>query len=189
VGEKEIKKGSVVSVPQVVELKYPRDERLHRIKPMEGHPLGIVCARGVHAEEVIYSPDRLPFPMKRIGNRGEGKLERISWEEAFELSARLIKKIVEKYGPEAMAIIQGGEGLKSRFGILYRRGHDHICLNFLFPLGSPNTSVAVPFVTIPTGYWLLCLHLESPMNISFQISRRAIRLLSGDPTLLQILSH
>ena len=79
-------------------------ERLHKIKPMKDHPLGIVCLRGVHAEEIIYSPDRLQFPMKRIGDRGAGKLERISWEEAFEISTRLIKQVAQKYGPEAMAI-------------------------------------------------------------------------------------
>src|SRR4030042_1801666 len=117
-----------------------RGERLHRIKPMEGHPLGIVCTRGSHAEEVIYSPDRLPFPMKRIGNRGEGKLERGSWEEAFELSAGLIKKVVEKYGPEAMAIYSGRGGFEESLRDIFTvGGHDHICLNFLFPLGSPNT--------------------------------------------------
>jgi len=115
-------------------------ERLHRIKPMEDHPLGIVCTRGMHAEEVIYSPDRLQFPMKRIGNRGEGKLERVSWEEAFELSAGLIKKVVEKYGPEAMAIYSGRGGFEESLRDIFTvGGHDHICLNLLFPLGSPNT--------------------------------------------------
>jgi len=115
-------------------------ERLHRIKPMDGHPLGIVCTRGMHAEEVIYSPDRLSFPMKRVGNRGEGKLERISWEEAFEFSADLVKKVVEKYGPEAMAIYSGRGGFEESLRDIFSvGGHDHICLNFLFPLGSPNT--------------------------------------------------
>ncbi len=115
-------------------------ERLHRIKPMEGHPLGIVCKRGIHAEEIIYSPDRIKFPMKRTGNRGEGKLERITWEEAFALSARLIKEVVEKYGPEAMAIYSGRGGFEESLRDIFTvGGNDHICLNFLFPLGSPNT--------------------------------------------------
>ena len=115
-------------------------ERLRRIKPMEGHPLGIVCTRGVHAEQVVYSPDRLKFPMRRIGNRGEGKLERISWEEAFEHSARLIKKVIEEYGPEAMAIYSGRGGFEqSLLDIFTTGGQDHICSNFLFLMGSPNT--------------------------------------------------
>jgi len=141
VEEKEIKKGLCGICPSGCGIEITmRGERLYRIKPMEGHPLGIVCTRGSHAEEVIYSPDRLPFPMKRIGNRGEGKLERISWEEAFELSAGLIKKVVEKYGPEAMAIYSGRGGFEESLRDIFTvGGHDHICLNFLFPLGSPNT--------------------------------------------------
>jgi anaerobic selenocysteine-containing dehydrogenase len=141
VGEKIIKKGLCGICPSGCGIEITMEgERLHRIKPMEGHPLGIVCKRGTHAKEIVYSPDRIEFPMKRIGNRGEGKLERISWEEAFELSARLIKKIVEKYGPEAMAIYSGRGGFEESLRDIYTvGGHDHICLNFLFPLGSPNT--------------------------------------------------
>ncbi len=115
-------------------------ERLHQIKPMEGHPLGIVCPRGVHAEEVIYSPDRLQFPMKRIGNRGEGKLERISWDEAFERSARLIRGVIEKYGPESVAIYSGRGGFEqSLLDMFTTGGQDNICSNVFFSLGSPNT--------------------------------------------------
>src|SRR4030066_2080600 len=121
-------------------------ERLHRIKPMKSHPLGIVCTRGVHSEEVIYSPDRLQFPMQRVGDRGTGKLERISWEEAFELSARLIKKVVEKYGPEAMAIYSGRGGFEqSLLDMFATGGYDTISSNFLFPLGSPNTFSVTSF--------------------------------------------
>jgi anaerobic selenocysteine-containing dehydrogenase len=78
--------------------------------------------------------------MRRVGNRGEGRFERISWEEAFELSTRLIKKVVEEYGPEAMAIYSGRGGFEESLRDIFTTGgHDHICLNFLFPLGSPNT--------------------------------------------------
>ncbi|MGD0915710.1 MAG: molybdopterin-dependent oxidoreductase [Thermodesulfobacteriota bacterium] len=115
-------------------------ERLHGIKPMDGHPLGIVCARGVHAEEIVYSPDRLKFPMKRVGDRGAGKWEHVSWDEAFEISARLIKKVIEKHGPEAMAIYSGRGGFEqSLLDMFSTGGQDPICSNFLFPLGSPNT--------------------------------------------------
>jgi anaerobic selenocysteine-containing dehydrogenase len=78
--------------------------------------------------------------MKRIGDRGEGKFERISWEEAFEVSAQLIKRVVEQYGPEAMAIFSGRGGFEqSLIDMFATGGHDAICLNLLFPLGSPNT--------------------------------------------------
>jgi len=115
-------------------------ERLHRIKPMRGHPLGIVCLRGVHSEEIVYSSDRLQFPMKRNGDRGEGKLDRISWEEAFEISARIIKQVAEKYGPEAMAIYSGRGGFEQSLCDMFTTGgYDRIGLNLFFPMGSPNT--------------------------------------------------
>jgi anaerobic selenocysteine-containing dehydrogenase len=139
--EERIKKGLCGICPSGCGIEITlKGERLHRIKPMEGHPLGIVCTRGIHAEEVIYSSDRLPFPMKRIGNRGEGKFERVSWEEAFKLSARLIQRVVEKYGPETMAIYSGRGGFEqSLLDMFTTGGQDHICSNFLFPMGSPNT--------------------------------------------------
>ena len=163
--EKRVKKGLCGTCPAgcgIDIIMY--GERLHRIKPMKGHPLGIVCTRGVHSEEIIYSPDRLKFPMRRIGPRGTGKLERISWEEAFELSARLIKEVVEKYGPEAMAIYSGRGGFEqSLLDLFSTGGQDTICSNFLFPLGSPNSfscsslcnnshRVLAPVVTFGTSY-------------------------------------
>ena len=139
--EKRMKKGLCGTCPAGCGVEITMEgERLHQIKPMEGHPLGIVCTRGVHSEEIVYSPDRLKFPMRRIGDRGTGKWERISWEEAFEISARLIKEVVGKYGPEAMAIYSGRGGFEqSLLDMFPTGGQDHICSNFLFPLSSPNT--------------------------------------------------
>jgi anaerobic selenocysteine-containing dehydrogenase len=139
--EKKVKKGLCGICPSGCGVEITmKGERLQQIKPMEGHPLGIVCTRGVRSEEVIYSRDRLPSPMKRVGNRGEGKLKRISWEEAYEISSRLIREIVQKYGPESMAIYSGRGGFEQSLVDMYATGgYDTICSNFLFPLGSPNT--------------------------------------------------
>ena len=60
------------------------------------------CQRGRSMRERIYSNDRLKFPMKRVGKRGEGKFERISWEEAVRTIATEWKRIREKYGNEAI---------------------------------------------------------------------------------------
>ena len=139
--EREVKKGLCGICPSGCGVEiFMEGGRLHGIKPMEGHPLGIVCTRGVHAKEIIDSPDRLQFPMKRVGDRGAGKWERISWDEAFEISAQLIKKVVERYGPEAVAIYSGRGGFEqSLLDMFPTGGQDAICSNFLFPLGSPNT--------------------------------------------------
>ncbi len=60
------------------------------------------CQRGRSMRERIYSPDRLKYPMKRVGKRGEGKFERITWEEAVDTIAREWKRIRDTYGNEAI---------------------------------------------------------------------------------------
>lgn len=59
------------------------------------------CVRGRNYRNLLYHPDRLKYPMKRVGKRGEGKFERISWEEAIETIASEVKRIGEQYGPES----------------------------------------------------------------------------------------
>ncbi|HMM19132.1 MAG TPA: molybdopterin-dependent oxidoreductase [Selenomonadales bacterium] len=51
-----------------------------------------------------YHPDRLKYPMRRVGRRGEGRFERISWDEACDLIARQIERISAEYGREALYI-------------------------------------------------------------------------------------
>ncbi|MGB9578571.1 MAG: hypothetical protein ACPL3S_04800, partial [Halothiobacillaceae bacterium] len=59
-----------------------QDGKISRLAPWKGHPQGICCPRGAHAPEIVYSPDRLQYPLRRVGQRGEGRFERISWDEA-----------------------------------------------------------------------------------------------------------
>ncbi len=47
----------------------------------------------------VYHPDRLKYPMKRVGKRGEGRFERITWEEATTLVAQNMQRITKQYGP------------------------------------------------------------------------------------------
>jgi anaerobic selenocysteine-containing dehydrogenase len=66
---------------------YVEDGRLRKI---EGNPAlprtnGKLCAKGQAGINIVYNPDRLLFPLKRVGKRGEGKWKRISWEEALGL--------------------------------------------------------------------------------------------------------
>ncbi|OCG23633.1 dimethyl sulfoxide reductase subunit A [Gilliamella sp. wkB108] len=66
---------------------------LHQIRP---------CIRGRAVRWRTYDPDRLKYPMVRIGKRGEGKFKRISWDEAINLLADKLKYTIEKYGNEAI---------------------------------------------------------------------------------------
>jgi len=76
-----------------------------RIVKLEGHPKSIrgeghICARGQGGLTSVYDPDRILYPMKRVGKRGEGKWKRISWDEATsELTGR-IKKLRDAGTPE-----------------------------------------------------------------------------------------
>jgi anaerobic dimethyl sulfoxide reductase subunit A len=54
-------------------------------------PRILACVRGKSYRRRLYHPDRLKTPMKRVGERGEGKFEPISWEEAIDLAASEIK--------------------------------------------------------------------------------------------------
>lgn len=62
------------------------------------------CLRGRSIRQRIYNADRLKYPMKRIGKRGEGKFARISWDEAFDTIASALKHTIKKYGNEAIYI-------------------------------------------------------------------------------------
>lgn len=64
-------------------------------------PRAIPCVRGRSQIRRVYAPDRLKYPMKRVGKRGEGKFERISWEEALDTIANEMKRIKDAYGNEA----------------------------------------------------------------------------------------
>lgn len=60
------------------------------------------CQRGRSMRERIYSPDRIKYPMKRVGERGDGKFERISWDEAVKTIAKEWTRIRDTYGNEAI---------------------------------------------------------------------------------------
>ena len=62
------------------------------------------CVRGRSVRQRIYNPDRLKYPMKRVGKRGEGKFERITWEEAYDTIASELRRIIDEYGNEAVYI-------------------------------------------------------------------------------------
>lgn len=65
------------------------------------------CPRLAGAREYIYHPDRVRFPLKRAGERGENKWQQVSWEQALDEIAAKLDGIKEKYGPESLMITSG----------------------------------------------------------------------------------
>ncbi|EMB4690485.1 DMSO/selenate family reductase complex A subunit [Citrobacter freundii] len=86
-----------------------KDDRIVRIEPEDvkneevfGEHQIRPCLRGRSSRWRVYSPDRIKYPMKRVGKRGEGKFKRISWDEATAFVASELKRVTEKYGREAI---------------------------------------------------------------------------------------
>ena len=86
-----------------------KDDRIVRIEPEDAKDDAIFgehqirpCLRGRSSRWRVYSPDRVKYPMKRVGKRGEGKFKRISWEEATAFIAAELTRVTEKYGREAI---------------------------------------------------------------------------------------
>lgn len=116
--------------------------RIERLAPLKDHPQGIVCPRAKYAKDIVYSKDRLLYPQRRIGERGDGKFERITWDDAYTLIVERLKSISRKYGPEAVCIYTGRGnfeyGLNEAFA---PAGTNESSANaVLFPFGSPNTA-------------------------------------------------
>jgi anaerobic dimethyl sulfoxide reductase subunit A len=66
------------------------------------------CLRGRAYRKLFYAPDRLQYPMKRVGVRGGGPFQRISWEEALDTIARELKRVKETYGCSAIHLNAAG---------------------------------------------------------------------------------
>ncbi len=117
------------------------DGKLVDIKPDSSHPLGMICRRGQHAPEILYSEHRLKYPMKRVGPKGSQEFERISWDEAYDLIVANLNEIKEQSGPEAVAIYTGRGAFELSLCDMYQPKGVAVssASNILFPFGSPNT--------------------------------------------------
>ena len=80
------------------------DGRLTKVTADPEHPNGCICVKGTAAPEIVYSPDRLQYPMRRTRPKGERDpgWVRISWDEAMALTASRLGEIKARYGPEAV---------------------------------------------------------------------------------------
>ena len=68
---------------------------------------GTMCSKGLSSIQHLDNPYRVKYPLKRVGGKGEGKWERISWDEALDTIEAKMKDAIQKYGPSTIAISQG----------------------------------------------------------------------------------
>ena len=85
-----------------------RDGKVRYIEGNRDHPVnqGVLCAKGSAGIMQHYAPSRLTSPMRRVGERGEGKFEPISWEEAMSLATDWLGPIRET-DPSRLAFFTG----------------------------------------------------------------------------------
>lgn len=108
-----------------------KDEKVVKVEGDPGHPWnqGRTCSRLLAYTQFINHPDRLLYPLKRVGARGEGKFVRISWDEALNTIEERFNQFKQKYGPESVIFVQGtGRDINAPLAFL------------AYAYGSPNMS-------------------------------------------------
>ena len=114
----------------------------HAIEPgvPDMNPMG--CQKGACWSHCHYSPDRVTRPLKRVGERGEGKFQEVSWEEALDDIAEKILDAIQEQGPESIITPLtpelGAQGARAWTGII----------------GTPMTDGDAEFQDFSPGYHL-----------------------------------
>ncbi|MCG7383986.1 molybdopterin oxidoreductase family protein [Paenibacillus sp. ACRRY] len=106
-------------------LLHKENGKIVKVAGNPDHPItkGAICNKVRNMAERVYHPERLQYPMRRVGAKGEGKFERISWDEAIHEITGKFKSISEKYGSESILPysfygnmgILGVDGMDRRF--------------------------------------------------------------------------
>jgi anaerobic selenocysteine-containing dehydrogenase len=107
------------------------DGRLTQLRPDPDHPLsrGYACPKGIAMTGVQNDPDRVLYPLRRVG--GPGEFERTTWEQAMSEIAARLRNVVGASGPDSVAWYMGNPGAFSYSHTLWVKG-------FLDGLGSPH---------------------------------------------------
>ncbi len=108
-----------------------QDGQITKITGNPEHPIsrGFICERIKYAIKWLYHPDQLKYPLKRAGEKGEGKWQRITWDQALDEIAEKLNELKEKFGPETLACTEGTlRGtlfwMRSRFNYLFGNPHN-----------------------------------------------------------------
>jgi anaerobic selenocysteine-containing dehydrogenase len=108
---------------------YVKDGKILKVEGAKEHPysVGTLCPKGAATRQYVYSEDRLKTPLKRTGERGSGKFEPMSWDEALETIAAKFNAIKEQNGPESVVFFSG-----------YTKYHRPYLKRLAHAFGSPN---------------------------------------------------
>ena len=115
--------------------KIVRTERVIYSDPEE--PDGHICQKGCLAARQPYDPKRLKTPLKRVGKRGEGKWEEITWDQALDEIGAKLNEIKEKYGPESVCMWLLPAGSPPAYGMIQQIAYRYAnCFGMTSPMAS-----------------------------------------------------
>lgn len=105
------------------------DGRITKVEGLKDHPLnkGKLCPKGERAIELVYHPDRLKYPLKKV----KGKWERLSWDDALSEIADKLQRLKKEFGPDILSIFSGSIGVEN-FEMM------ELAQRFKGAFGSPN---------------------------------------------------
>jgi len=128
------------------------DQRVIKVEGLKDHPVnnGGVCIRGLTGPQLIYSPTRVRTPLKRVGERGAGKWEKISWDDAIaEVAQRLAalraedrpESVLTAFGSPNLVVMPSGAdtaqvGLEQMVGPGFELGYDLEQADFIMGFGA-----------------------------------------------------
>lgn len=108
----------------VLEVERLSPTRIGRVRGSDSfdYTAGTCCAKVARYAERVHHPERLAHPMKRVGAKGEGRFERISWEEALDSIAAAFRKATAEHGAQSVWPYHSGGNM----GVLHRYGIDRL---------------------------------------------------------------
>ncbi len=106
-----------------------KDGKVIKVEGSDGHPFnnGAICPKGAATRQYLYSEKRIRTPLRRVGPRGSGQFEPISWDEALDIVAKKCLELKEKFGPESVIFFSG-----------YTKYFRPFLSRLAFSFGSPN---------------------------------------------------
>jgi anaerobic selenocysteine-containing dehydrogenase len=113
---------------------------------------GFLCPKGAAAPELLYHPDRVVYPMRRKGERGDNNWERISWEEALGEMVERLDAVRHESGSEYFAMMQGTG-----------RPYTSFTTRFANAYGTPNFTGVTHLCYFPR--WLASVHTLGQLPI------------------------
>lgn len=127
------------------------------VRGSKGNPIthGAICAKVTNSySEFVHGPARLRHPLRRIGAKGKGHFEPVSWDHALELIYRRVGDVIERYGPQAVLPLNyagphgmlAGDSMSLRF--FHRLGASQLSRNPLCG-GIRSTAYAGTFGAVP----------------------------------------